>query len=217
MPAPKLADHFSTWEVQDASMRFGMWAFLGQELMLFAGLFGLYASYRYMYGADFENAISANDWRLGSGNTLILLSSSFTAALAVWSARENRTKLIPVMLVLTMLAGFAFMGIKAFEYHQHWEEGLLPGRFYHADAELVAKFGIATFGANRFFTLYWVMTGLHGLHVLVGIGVVGWCLRRSLQKGYYSSEHNVGLELGMLYWHLVDVMWIFIWPLLYLG
>ncbi len=207
MPAPRLAEHFSTVEHQETALKFGMWCFLATEILLFAGLFVLYTAYRSMYGVDFAEAAGKNNIILGTVNTLVLLTSSLTAALCVWAVRASRIKLIPWLLGLTMLCGATFMVIKSFEYMAHFKEGIFPGLWYRGE--------LHTFGANIFFNLYFVMTGLHALHVMGGMGVLLYLLVRS-HRGRYSADNYVGLEMGTLYWHLIDVVWIFLWPLLYL-
>jgi cytochrome c oxidase subunit 3 len=204
-----LAEQFDSFEQQDHALRLGMWAFLGSELLLFAGFFALYAAYRTMYGVDFAAAIKHNTLLYGTINTLILLTSSFTVALTVWAIRLARPRLCAALLGVTLLQGGAFLVIKGIEYAKHIREGALFGKFYHFKE-------LPTFGANRFFTLYWATTGLHALHVTAGMGVLGWMLARTLQ-GRYTPERHTYLEMGTLYWHLVDVIWIFLWPLLYLS
>jgi cytochrome c oxidase subunit 3 len=209
VPVPALGEQFSGYARQEHTLRFGMWTFLASELMLFAGLFALYASYRAMFPADFVAAIRHNTIAFGTANTYILLTSSLTAALSVRAARRSDRRGIVVFLSLTIVQGLAFLAVKLIEYGRHVHEGALPGGFYRW-AEL------PTFGANRFYTLYWVMTGLHALHVTAGLIVLGWMSMRAA-RGAYSARHHTTLEMGTLYWHLVDVVWIFLWPLLYLG
>ena len=204
-----LAEQFSSFETQDHALRLGMWTFLASELLLFSGMFALYASYRAMYGADFEAAIKHNTLLYGTINTYLLLTSSFTVALTVWATRRGQPRLTALLLGVTILQGIAFLIIKGYEYKLHIAEGALPGPFYHWQE-------LPTFGANRFFTLYWLMTGMHALHVTAGLGVLVWMCVRALQ-GRYTPERYTYLEMGTLYWHLVDVIWIFLWPLLYLS
>ncbi len=137
----------------------------------------------------------------------MLLTSSLSAALCVWAVRENKLKLIPWLLAFTMFCGLVFMGVKSVEYGGHFHEGIYPGLWYHGE--------LHTFGANIFFNLYFVMTGLHAIHVMAGMGVLLYLMVRSI-RGRYTPDNYVGLEMGTLYWHLIDVVWIFLWPLLYL-
>lgn len=209
MSVPSLGEQYSDLEKQESTLTLGMWVFLGSELLLFAALFTLYAAYRAMYGAEFRAGIHHNTLLQGTLNMYILLCSSFTVALSVWAARRGRPRWIAGFLAITIALGVAFLAIKVWEYAIHWREGALPGPFYHL-AEL------RTFGANRFFTIYWMTTGVHALHVTAGVLVLIWMLGRSL-RGHYTPVAHARLEMGTLYWHLVDVIWIFLWPLLYLA
>lgn len=209
MRAHELGEQYGDFEQQDHTLKFGMWVFLASEVLLFAALFALYGSYREMYGADFEDAVKHNTLIYGTVNMYVLLTSSFTVALSVWAVRKARPKLAVGLLLSTMALGIAFIVIKLFEYAQHFKERALPGPFYHMTE-------LPTFGANRFFTMYWVMTGLHALHVTGGVCLLGWLTFRTA-RGHYTPAHHTGLEMGTLYWHLVDVIWIFLWPIMYLA
>ena len=209
MRAPLLGEQYADFETQDRTLEFGMWIFLATEVLLFASLFTLYGAYRAMYPVGFQAAIDHNTLVQGTVNTYVLLTSSFTAALSVSAIRRDRRRSAAWLLVVTAAFGVVFLGIKAWEYAHHWHEGALPGVHYHL-AEL------PSFGANRFYTLYWVMTGFHALHVTAGIGVVGFMAARAF-AGAYTAQHHTKLEMGTLYWHLVDLIWLFLWPLLYLS
>ena len=209
MREPQLGEQFGSFPQQNHALRFGMWVFLASEVLLFAALFALYGGYRAMYGRDFEEAIKHNTLAYGTLNMYVLLTSSFTAALAVWAARRGRPRLVIGLLLSTMVLGLVFIVIKLFEYAAHFREQALPGPFYH-------MLELPTYGANRFFTLYWVMTGIHALHVTGGVFLLAWLSWRAWNH-FYTPEHHVTLEMGTLYWHLVDVIWIFLWPLLYLA
>jgi cytochrome c oxidase subunit 3 len=186
-----------------------MWVFLASEVLLFAALFTLYASYRTMYGADFEKAVKHNSLAYGTVNMYVLLLSSFTVALSIWAVRKGRNRMVIAMLLATMVLGFAFLVIKLFEYAKHVHEGSLPGPYFHMRE-------LPTYGANRFFTMYWMMTGAHALHVTGGVCLLGWLTWRAVHR-FYSPDNHVGLEMGTLYWHLIDIIWIFLWPILYLA
>ena len=209
MPEPLLGEQYDSFEVQEQSLQLGMWVFLGTEILLFAALFALYAAYRSMYPADFEAGVRHNTLVFGTVNMYVLLTSSLLAALAVSAVRLARPRAAAALLGGTVVLGLGFIAIKLLEYDRHWHEGSLPGRFYRY-AEL------PTFGANRFFTLYWTMTGIHALHVTAGVCVVGWMALRAW-RGFYTPALHAKLEMGTLYWHLVDIIWIFLWPLLYLS
>lgn len=202
------ADHFETLAKQSHAARLGMWIFLSTEVLLFAGLFVSYTYYRYLFFTDFVKASHHLKTWIGTTNTFILLTSSLTVALAVHFARHGRGKLAAAFLAASIALGLSFMGFKALEYWEDVQEGMLPGR-YLANPEILSA------GAGMFFTLYWIMTALHALHVtagltvLTGITVLAW-------RGVFSKEYDTPIELGAMYWHLVDLVWIFLWPLLYL-
>lgn len=205
----RLAEQYEDLHKQEHALRFGMWGFLASEVLLFAALFGLYASYRAAYGIDFADAVAHNNVYIGTANTLVLITSSLTAALAIWSVRSTRYRLITPLLFVTVAFGGVFLLVKAFEYRAHFREGFFPGHAYRS-VEL------PSYGAHTFFNLYYAMTGLHALHVTAGMLVLAILALRA-RRSFYTAEHHVGLEMGVLYWHLVDVIWIFLWPLLYLS
>jgi cytochrome c oxidase subunit 3 len=204
-----LAPQFHDLAQQDHAGRFAMWIFLGSELTFFAGLFALYAAYRAMYGRDFAECIAHNDVAIGTANTLILITSSFTVALSVWAARAGRRRTTALLLKVSLWLGLVFLVLKGVEWSRHAREGLLPGRAY-------SNHELTSFGAHVFFTLYYFMTGLHALHVIAGLIVLAWMAVRAW-RGAYTARRHTHLELGTLYWHLVDVVWIFLWPLFYLA
>ena len=208
LPPGILAHHFSSLARQNEAMRLGMWLFLATEILLFAGLFTGYAVYRFEFPLAFAECSRHLELTLGTVNTVVLITSSLTVALAIHFVRSDRPRAAAVCLVITLLFALAFLGIKAVEYTAHFHEKSLPGKYYAFEEVKVP-------GAAMFFSLYFMMTGLHGLHVVIGMSVLGWLTWRTLQ-GRYSSRYYTGLELGGLYWHLVDLVWIFLYPLLYL-
>lgn len=296
-----LQHHFETSEQQFESGKLGMWIFLSTEILLFAGLFCAYSVYRANHPEIFIYAHRFLEVKWGATNTVILLFSSFTMAMGVRAAQLNQQKLLVVMLTITLLCGFGFLGIKYIEYSHKIHEGLLWGTHYnpvnHSEAEAVnsahgesmstahsdppAKPAVADAashpGAEKktpeiqastpyekellvqanetlkiepsdvafapagpaglaapalesqgthhvvespsnvhiFFGIYYVMTGLHGIHVIVGMIVIGWLIVRSM-RGHFTSEYYTPVDLGGLYWHLVDLIWIYLFPLLYL-
>ncbi len=202
-----LAHHFQNMAQQNASGKLGMWLFLGQELLFFSGLFMAYFAARYFYPETFLDAHTYLDWKLGALNTVVLLTSSLTMALAVRGAQTNNNASLVMNLWLTIILAFVFLVVKYFEYTHKFDLGILPGSFY-AGPEIVGQ-------PNVFFGLYFVLTGMHGLHVVIGIGVLIWVALQA-QKGVYNSVNHVFVENVGLYWHLVDLIWIFLFPLLYL-
>jgi len=208
LPPGILGHHFSSLARQNEAMRLGMWLFLATEVLLFAGLFTGYTVYRFQFPEAFAECSRHLELTLGTVNTLVLITSSLTVALAIHYARTDQPRAAAICLVITLLFALSFLGIKAVEYAEHFHERSLPGKYYAYEAVKIP-------GAAMFFSVYFLMTGLHGLHVIAGMSVLSWILRRTLQ-GRYSSQYYTGLELGGLYWHLVDLIWIFLYPLLYL-
>jgi cytochrome c oxidase subunit 3 len=199
---------YADQRARDYALHLGMWLFLGSETLLFAGLFGLYASYRSAYPADFALGVQHNSATLGTANTLILIISSFFVAWSIHMLRGNRRKACIGFLVAAIVLGATFLGIKTVEYSGHLAEGLAPGMYY-SSTELPQQ------GMQMFVTLYYAMTALHALHVVAGMAILGWLALR-VRRGKTNPQKYAELELGGLYWHLVDIVWIFLWPLLYL-
>lgn len=204
-----LADHFSSPEQQVDTGKLGMWLFLATEILLFGGLFVAYGVFHYLHPELFKVGHRYLDVKLGAFNTVVLLFSSLTVVLAIHAAQKNKTKLIALNLVITLLCAGTFLVVKYFEYTHKFHAGLLPGYFF-TNGTIPAPDQ-----AHIFFGIYFLMTGLHGIHVVIGIIVLLWLLVRSL-KGEFNEQYYLPLELGGLYWHLVDVIWIFLFPLLYL-
>jgi len=203
----RLAHHFSSLSVQAHAARLGMWLFLGTEVLLFGGLFVGYAMYRTVYRAAFVACSHHLDRALGTVDTLVLITSSFTMALGLHLARGGRARQATAALGATLALGLAFLAVHGHEYAGDIAAGALPGRLYRAGVELP--------GAGIFYTLYYFMTGLHSLHVVFGLVLLGWLTRRTA-RGDFGAGWDTPLELGGLYWHLIDLVWIFLYPLLYL-
>jgi cytochrome c oxidase subunit III len=202
-------EHFETPEQREHAAFFGMWLFLTSETLLFGALFGVYTGYRLWFGGEFHEAARHNDAYLGTLNTAILVTSSFFAAQAVHFARHARPKASVRCLLATIGLGLCFLGVKAVEYADHFAHGIYPGAYYNFDR-------LPGSGPRLFFTLYFFMTALHAAHVIGGLTALGvLAIRRLGVRG--ATARVVPLELGVLYWHLVDVIWIFLWPLLYLA
>jgi cytochrome c oxidase subunit 3 len=208
MPGSRLAEHFGDLQTQHHSARLGMWIFLSSEILLFGGLFALFGSYYVRYTAEFREAAHHNTIFWGSANTFVLITSSLTVALAVWALRHDEPQRAKRLVLATILLGVVFLAIKGIEYRIHAHEGLLPG--HHFDSQKLHGHG-----AILFYTLYWFMTSVHALHLTVGIGVMSW-LVLGIHRRRVDAEHPIALEVGGMYWHLVDIIWIFLWPLLYL-
>jgi cytochrome c oxidase subunit 3 len=205
---PALAHQFATLEQQKEASTLGMWVFLATEVLFFGGLFLAYAIYRYWYPEAFAAASHALVVWAGTTNTVVLITSSLTMALAVHAAQAGERRLLMLFLVLTMLLGIVFLGIKAFEYYTEYAEHHLPGPGFQFEAAHVRH-------AQVFFSLYFVMTGVHALHMIIGLGIMSvmlwWAWRGTISKDYANP-----IEISGLYWHFVDIVWIFLFPLLYL-
>ncbi|MGB8510599.1 MAG: cytochrome c oxidase subunit 3 family protein [Pyrinomonadaceae bacterium] len=215
-----LQHHFDNLEQQREATTLGMWVFIAQEVMFFGGLFLVYLIYRTREPAAFMAASNHLNWKIGSFNTVVLITSSLTMALAVWATQVGRAAKTQVMfLVLTVVLGTVFLGVKAYEYHEKYVDGLIPAAvFYHPSAELVegwAHVGVTPEKAQMFFWLYFAMTGLHALHMIIGIGIIIPIIYAAW-RGRYGPEYHSPVELFGLYWHFVDIIWIFLFPLLYL-
>jgi cytochrome c oxidase subunit III len=206
--ASYVAHHFPNLRQQEHAARLGMWLFLATELLLFGGLFTAYAVYRFLFSEGFAEASRHLSVTAGTINTVVLITSSLTVALAHHMAHHGKGR--PAALLLLVTLGFAvvFLLIKAWEWSHDFHEGLLPGRYFHS-TELTAE------GAPMFFTLYFILTGLHGLHVVIGMTVLA-ILMVLCWRGVYDHGYSTPVELGGMYWHLVDLVWIFLYPLLYL-
>lgn len=193
---------------QHATARLGMWVFLGSESLLFAGLFALYAAYRFAYPVEFHQASAHANLVIGTVNTYVLLTSSLTVALAIHATRQGNRRRTVALLVATIALGLVFDVLKTVEYAGHIAEGLSPGPYYDFSE-------LPSHGVVLYVTLYYLLTGLHALHVTGGVVVLIWLALRA-RRGDFTPESHIALELGGLYWHLVDLVWIFLWPLLYL-
>ncbi|MEZ4702464.1 MAG: cytochrome c oxidase subunit 3 family protein [Rhodothermales bacterium] len=203
-----LQHHFVTSEQQFDAAKMGMWLFLITEILLFSGMFVAYTVYRVWHPDVFDAASKLLDWRLGGLNTLVLLASSLTVAMAIHFAQLNNRKLLVTNLVVTVLLAGVFMVVKYIEYTSKFEHGIFPGAHY-ASHELAIPY------APQFFSIYFIMTGIHGVHVLVGMILMTWLAIRAA-RGHFSSEWYTPVELTGLYWHIVDIIWIFLFPLMYL-
>ncbi len=203
-----LASQFDDLEQQHETANLGMWAFLSTELMFFGGLFAAYTVYRNLYPDAFIAASRHLSVMLGAINTAVLLTSSLTMAQAVNAAQLRKRREAIVLLLATMILGAAFLGIKAFEYYQDYREHLVPGSAFRFEESLRAH-------AQMFFLIYFLMTGLHAIHLIIGIALVGtiaYLVRREMSDDRAATK----VEITGLYWHFVDLVWVFLYPLLYL-
>lgn len=208
-----LQHHFDLPVQQFEAAKLGMWLFLGQELLFFSGLFVAYGVIRTNYPEAFAAGSAQLNRIMGGFNTIVLLFSSLTAALSVRSAQLGKRDEVNRYLLITILCAFAFLVIKYFEYSTKIEHGLLPGNHWHPHIEHGQE--LLPAHTHVFFGLYFALTGLHGLHVAIGIGVLAWVMWRN-NRGEFSAEYWTPVDLAALYWHLVDLIWIYLFPLLYL-
>lgn len=203
-----LAHQFDDLAQQYHASSLGMWTFLLTELMFFGGLFLGYTVYRTAYLPGFLEGSQHLNLLMGTVNTVVLLSSSLTMALAVHAAQEGQTRLLRRFLLLTILLGVVFLGIKAGEYWLEYEENLVPGLNFSSTSPYAVQ-------VKLFMVFYFIMTGFHALHMVIGFGllttlvVLAW-------RGHFSATYHTPVEIVGLYWHFVDIVWIFLYPLLYL-
>jgi cytochrome c oxidase subunit 3 len=214
---PALRHHFTGMEQQRDAATLGMWVFLATEIMFFGGMFCAYLIYRYWYFNEFAAGSRSLDVKWGGINTAVLICSSLTVALGVRAAQTGKRKLLVVLLLLTIVFGFAFLGIKGIEWYTKYQEHHIPGPTFSAD-DLVKDYPqlhIDQHHEQIYFSLYFAMTGLHALHMIIGIGIFAFLTYYSW-KGSYTPEYYTPVEMGGLYWHFVDIIWIYLFPLLYL-
>jgi cytochrome c oxidase subunit III len=237
----ELFGQYHTLEQQKESATLGMWIFLATEILFFGGLFLTYTINRHTYAQVFAISSRTIVLKWGAINTVVLIGSSLTMAMSVWSAQVGKKKLVPVFLILTLTLGTVFLGIKAIEYHDKYVEHHIPGLSFDmyfctdnpeacglrdedlarekAELDQLTKAVGGPVAVNShsqlFFSLYFGMTGLHALHMIVGAGLLVWLIRQSL-KGRFTPEYNTPVENIGLYWHFVDIVWIYLFPLLYL-
>jgi cytochrome c oxidase subunit 3 len=203
-----LAHQFDSLAQQQEAATLGMWVFLVTEVLFFGGLFITYAVYRSWYPDAFAAASHELLIWAGTTNTAVLITSSLTMALGVHAAQTGERRRLMMFLVVTMILGTAFLGIKAFEYYTEFVEGHLPGAGFRFEANHFQH-------AQIFFSLYFLMTGLHALHMIIGLGIMAVMLWLSW-RGTITAEYYTPIEISGLYWHFVDIVWIFLFPLLYL-
>ena len=204
-----VAEQFETARQQREAAKLGMWIFLATEVLFFGALFAAYAVYRWSFPHVFHDASHHLDIVLGGLNTGVLLTSSFTMVMALWALRTRGRKLAVGLLLTTAGLAAVFLVIKGYEYHHKFVEHLVPGSGFHYEGADPAH-------AEIFFWLYFSMTGLHALHVAIGVGILV-TLAALVWFGRITPGRPMAVEIGGLYWHFVDVVWVFLFPLLYLA
>lgn len=213
----RLEEQYENLDQQHQAATLGMWVFLATEVMFFGVLFLAVGVYRFLYAAEVEAASQRLNWQIGAVNTLVLLLSSLMIVLAVHYAQHGRRNQVVAFLGLTALLGVCFLGFKALEYYIDYQENLIPGWRFNA-GEWVTQSGLRPDQVPHvklFLFLYWVMTALHGLHVTIGIGAV-LAMMAMAWRGRFSAAYYAPLDVTALYWHFVDIVWIFLLPTLYL-
>lgn len=214
-----LAHQFDDLEQQHEASYFGMWIFLATEIMFFGGMFAGYTIYRHEYFSAFEAGSRLLDWRFGAANTAVLICSSLTMGLAVRAAQMGQRKALITFLLLTIVLGMAFLGIKfTFEWTRDWHEHIVPGINFAPQGETLKQLQdakVALPHVELFMFFYFAMTGFHALHMIVGIGLLT-VLTIMANQGRFSPQRFNPVEGSGLYWHFVDIVWIFLFPLLYL-
>jgi len=222
--SPVLKHHFDSLDQQRSSEKLGMWMFLVTEVLFFGGLFVAYTAYRMAYPAEFAGVSSKLNVLIAGINTFVLLTSSLTMTLAIRAAQLGQKSGLIRNLLITAALGCTFLGFKAFEYYTDVVEGLVPGKIYAAalaseehtiPKDLLAE-GVSAPRAQLFLSFYYVMTGIHVLHLIIGIGLVSWLLSETF-RGNIPPAAYAKVECVSLYWHLVDGIWLFLMPLLYLA
>jgi cytochrome c oxidase subunit 3 len=233
----ELYGHFETLEQQKESATLGMWIFLVTEVLFFGGLFLTYTINRHAFNTAFGLGSNTLDIKLGGFNTVVLILSSLTMAMAVWSAQVGKKQLVSSFLIATLVLGTVFLGVKVVEYKQKFDHHLIPGRGfdmrYHSSHPTAADDPKEIAGEKEevekafakdpdinahgqlYFSLYFGMTGLHALHMIVGAGLLVWLIKGSF-SGRFTPQYNTPVEIVGLYWHFVDIVWIYLFPLLYL-
>jgi len=238
----ELYGQYKTLDQQKETATLGMWIFLVTEILFFGGLFLTYTINRHEYPTAFGVGGNMLDLILGGANTVVLIASSFTMAMSVWSAQTSKKQLVTIFLILTLILGGVFLGVKVIEYKQKFDHHLIPGNSFditycskqpaavcgltekeHADEIKEIQEGVEAEGgvtalnahAQLYFSLYFGMTGLHALHMIVGAGLLLYLILEA-RKGRFDANYNTPVENIGLYWHFVDIVWIFLFPLLYL-
>ena len=205
----QFAHHFDSYEQEASAGKLGVWLFLSTEILMFGGLFVGYIIYKGEYPDVFKAGSYFLEWQKGAINTVVLLISSFTMAISIYYAQKNEMKKCKLALMATIFCGILFMFIKYLEYSHKIHKGILPGDFFTYQGEHFVE------GLPLYFSFYYLMTSLHASHVIIGLALIAWMLVKVFKK-QIGPNHYVPLEYVGLFWHLVDLIWIFLFPLLYL-
>jgi cytochrome c oxidase subunit 3 len=211
-----LAHQFEDMDQQQETDFLGIWVFLVTEIMFFGGVFAAYAIYRLLYFAAFQGGSHILDIRLGAANTIVLLGSSLTMALSVRAAQTGNRRALIGFLIATMILGGVFLGVKGVEYNQKFVEHVVPSLDWAPEGEALSKLAPGGLDhAQIYFFFYFAMTGLHAIHMVIGMGLLLWLVLQA-RKDTFAPHYFAPVEVVGLYWHFVDIVWIFLFPLLYL-
>ena len=211
--ATALQHHFDNMEQQRVAGTLGMWVFLITEIMFFGGLFTAYVLYRTLNAASFAAGSSGLNVKMGAANTVVLICSSLTMALAVYYAQTGVRRMQIIFLLVTWALGATFLVVKGFEYAEKFRDNHVPWLNFQWEGKMPP--GASVPSIRMFYWIYFVMTGLHAFHMIIGLGMLGFLIYFAW-RGRYTPEYHAPVELGGLYWHFVDIVWIFLFPLLYL-
>ena len=203
----KVAHFYKDAHQEFESAKLGMWAFMAQEILFFSGLFVAYGIFRFLNPEMFFYASELLDWKLGFINTIVLIVSSFTMVMSVYHIQHNQRTKSLINLISTFILAGLFLVIKGFEYSEKISHGYLPGILFKGESPFDTL--------HIFFGLYYTITGLHALHIIVGMGLILWIIFR-VYNGNVHKDYFTPVEMVGLYWHFVDIVWIFLFPLLYL-
>lgn len=203
-----LHEHYADLDQQREAAKLGMWVFLATEVMFFGGMIAGYVVYRNAYPAAFQAGSVHMMFVAGTLNTALLITASLFVALAVHAAREGRRKALVWFLAISMFLGICFLAVKGYEYYEHYLDHEVPTRSFQWD-------GADPRHVEMFFVLYFTLTGFHALHMLIGVSILAFIIYFA-QKGRYTPEYHNPVENAALYWHFVDIVWIFLYPMLYL-
>lgn len=202
------AHHFRDATHEFVSAKEGIWLFMVTEILMFGGLFVGFFIYHAMYPEMFKEGASYLDWRMGAFNTVVLIVSSWTMALSIHFIQVGKNSKATMCLITTLICAAIFMVVKYFEYTHKIHLGLVPGKFFSFENPIHSNLPL-------YFGFYYCMTGLHGFHVLIGMCLIGWVLFRHL-RGDFDPHYFTAVEGVGIFWHIVDLIWIFLFPLLYL-
>lgn len=204
----ELREQFRTPEHQRETAMTGIWIFLITEVLLFSALFTAFTVYRLSAPQAFDLGSKDMEIVLGGINTAVLLCSSYTMALAVYNAEQGKERLLILFLILTMILGAIFLGIKFTEYYMHYKDHKVPAFWFEESSPQATRI-------QMFFVFYFIMTGLHAVHMMVGLGILGVLLFRTV-LGNLTAKYHTPIEVGALYWHFVDIVWIFLYAIFYI-